>query len=402
MALAHSPSIVMNGLVLGLDAANKKSYSQNEFQYSTDIFGWCSSVALSACTISRDTVSSPVGNTPLKMSVTGNDPHIATYNTSTWNIAPAANGQTWVVSVYVKANVATTGEIVLFGANSSGVSFVGGAWLAISGAVVNITTEWTRVSHYITMANANIAFIHTRLDGPETGGTGQTIWWDGLQVERVPAGTTTPTPFTSSYYGGSVYRDLIGTNNGTLINYPTYSSVNGGTFSFDGTNDYVDCGNSAVFNQSGGKSFTITCWAKFNSTPAAHNPVFNKAATNGTFEYTLGLSSSGSVQWLTSSNGTSYINRDVGETISTGIWYYYAVGFNFNSQVSFASVNGKQIYTAAQTGIFNGSRAFEIGRHNDSTTTMNGNIAQVSIYNRALTAAEIQQNFNATRGRFGI
>ena len=111
----------MNGLVLGLDAANKKSYSQNEFQYSTDIFGWCSSVDLSACTISRDTVSSPVGNTPLKMAVTGNDPHIGTYNTSTWNIAPAANGQTWVVSVYVKADVATTGEIVLFGANSSGV-----------------------------------------------------------------------------------------------------------------------------------------------------------------------------------------------------------------------------------------------------------------------------------------
>jgi len=209
---------------------------------------------------------------------------------------------------------------------------------------------------------------------------------------------------SKSYPGsGTTWTDLSGNGNtGTLTNGPTFNSANFGSIVFDGTNDYVDCGNSAVFNQSGGKSFTITCWAKFNSTPAAHNPVFNKAATNGTFEYTLGLSSSGSVQWLTSSNGTSYINRDVGETISTGIWYYYAVGFNFNSQVSFASVNGKQIYTAAQTGIFNGSRAFEIGRHNDPTTTMNGNIAQVSIYNRALTAAEIQQNFNALRSRFSI
>jgi len=207
-----------------------------------------------------------------------------------------------------------------------------------------------------------------------------------------------------SYPGtGTTWTDLSGRGNtGTLTNGPTYSSANGGSIVFDGSNDYVDCGNSAVFNQSGGKSFTVTCWAKFNSTPAAHNPIFNKAATNGTFEYTLGLSSSGSVQWFTSSNGTSWVLRDVGETISTGIWYYYAVGFNFNSQVSFASVNGKQIYTAAQTGIFNGSRAFEIGRHNDPTTTMNGNIAQVSIYNRALSAAEVSQNFNALRGRYGI
>ena len=105
---------------------------------------------------------------------------------------------------------------------------------------------------------------------------------------------------------------------------------------------------------------------------------------------------------MTSSNGTSWVGRGVNETISLSIWYYYAVGFDFANQVTFASINGKQIYTSTQTGIHNGSRAFEIGRHNDPVTTMNGRISNLNYYNRALSAAEIQQNFTALKGRFGL
>ena len=209
---------------------------------------------------------------------------------------------------------------------------------------------------------------------------------------------------SKSYPGsGTTWTDLSGNGNtGTLTNGPTYSSANGGSLVFDGTNDYIDCGNSAVFNQSGGKSFTVTCWALFNTATQNHNPVFNKAAGNGTWEYTLGLNSSREVSWLTSSNGTSWVGRGVNETISLSIWYYYAVGFDFANQVTFASINGKQIYTSTQTGIHNGSRAFEIGRHNDPVTTMNGRISNLNYYNRALSAAEIQQNFTALKGRFGL
>ena len=211
---------------------------------------------------------------------------------------------------------------------------------------------------------------------------------------------------TKSYPGsGSTWTDLSGNgNNGTFTaaGAPTYDSANGGSLSFDGSDDYVNCGNSSVFNQSGGKSFTITCWALFNSATQNHNPIFNKAALNGTWEYTLGLNNSRGVSWLTSSNGTNWVVRGVGETISLSTWYYYSVGYDFTNQVSFASINGKTIFTSAQTGIYNGSRAFEIGRHNDPTTTMNGRISNLNFYNRALTASEIQQNFNALRGRFSI
>ena len=47
-----------------------------------------------------------------------------------------------------------------------------------------------------------------------------------------------------SYGGtGNVWRDLAGSNNGTLTNGPTFSSANGGSIAFDGTNDYVSFNN---------------------------------------------------------------------------------------------------------------------------------------------------------------
>jgi hypothetical protein len=393
MGAFAGPNISENSLVLALDAANKKSYSQNEFQYSTDIFGWCSSSAVNAATISRDTISSPVGNTPLKMVVTGNDPHIQTYNSADWNIAPAANGQRWVVSVYVKANVATTGEIIIFGANSSGKSLVSGAWLAISGTTVNITTEWTRVSYYIDMANASIAYIHTRLDGPDTGGTGQTVWWDGLQVERVPAGTTTPTPFTSAYYGGSVFKDLVGSNNGTLVNYPTYSSANFGSIVFDGTDDYAPIGTTGFpFGSSAG---TLSAWAKTNTITGGYLWIVSYGTANTSQARFLGILNS--TYLFGGFGGTPDITAS-GVPLNT---WFNMVGVYDGTNASIY-INGVLVSGPTAKTWNTVANNAQIGRQVNGIEYWNGNIAQTTIYNRALSAQEIQQNFNATRSRFGI
>jgi hypothetical protein len=210
----------------------------------------------------------------------------------------------------------------------------------------------------------------------------------------------------ASYPGsGTTWTDLSGNgNNGTLLNGVGYNSNNGGSLTFDGVNDYVNFGNSSVFNQSGGKSFTITCWARVSSASNPFNAFLSKSLFSGEFEYALGLGPppNNGVWWLTSSNGTNWVVRGAGENISLSVWYYYAVGYDFANQVSFASINGKSIFTSTQTGIYNGSRPFEIGRHNDPVTYSTSRISNLQFYNRVLTASEIQQNFNATRGRFGI
>jgi hypothetical protein len=428
MGAYAGPNISEDGLVLALDAANKKSYSQNEFQYSTDIFAW-SGTSANAATLSRDTISSPVGNTPLKMEVTGDDPYTGTYNSATWNIAPAANGQTWVVSVYVKATVATTGEIFIFGANSSGTGFVNSAWLTITSSNVNIGTEWTRVSHTITMANADIAYIHTRLDGTPSGGAGITIWWDGLQVERVPSGTTTPTPFTSAYYGGSVYRDLVGSNNGTLVNYPTYNSSGGESLSFDGVDDYVEVSTrntNLEFQPT--QAFSVFVWI-YNLTDSSGAIVSNMVGSSPYPGWDLWRNGGGTIagHLISSWTGNAIkVKVNFDHLSNTNKWVNIGYTYNGSSPANATdALNSMNFYingqlttsgkanesgvdgfnTTTETISYDSSQRFRVASRWASGSYSQGSLlttSNISIYNRALTASEIQQNFNATRGRFGV
>jgi len=407
MGAYAGPDVSESGLVLALDAANKKSYSQNEFQYSTDIYSWATSAQ--RATLSRDTISSPVGNTPLKMEVTGNDPFIESYNSAIWNIAPALNGETWIVSVYVKADVATTGQIFIFGANSSGAAYVNGGWLSLTNVGVNIGTEWTRVHHVHTMNNADVAYIHMRLDGPNSGGTGQNIWWDGLQVERVPSGTTTPTPFTSYYYGGSVYKDLVGSNNGTLVNRLTYSSVNGGSLSFDGVNDHVSFSSASELQFLNRLPYTLEVWMYPTANPGASTwtGIFNRedSSVGSRDGYNIYLNgSASSTFYLTTERFCTGTGTQVVYTYNDSdllnIWHHVVATYDGTTLRLYR--NGEQLNSATSTGnITNTSKTLEIGRRGGGSY-FNGRLTGQKIYNKSLTASEIKQNFVALRGRFGI
>ncbi len=211
---------------------------------------------------------------------------------------------------------------------------------------------------------------------------------------------------TKSYPGGgTAWSDLSGNgNNGSLQNMDgaNLDSANGGSLTFDGSNEYVDCGNKQDFIISNGQSFTITCWALYDSSLNAFNGILSKAAVNGTWEYVFGISSARVVSWLISSNGTSWSTTS-GETISFGTWYYYSFGFDYDNQISFLSVNGNPFITRSHPSVYNTSgESLQIGRIRDPIVNMDGKISNLSFYNRALSASEVEQNFNALRGRFGI
>jgi hypothetical protein len=160
----------------------------NRHPNPTDIFAWVNSAE--RANLSSDTTAdqSPFGTSPLKMEVTGDDPFTSSYNTASFNIFPAANGQTWEVRVWAKASTATTGEIYIFGANSSGVwagAGAGGINLPIAATTFNIGTDWKEYSHTLTMNQPEVAFVQSRLDGPQSNGTGITVWWDYYQVYRL-------------------------------------------------------------------------------------------------------------------------------------------------------------------------------------------------------------------------
>jgi hypothetical protein len=221
--------------------------------------------------------------------------------------------------------------------------------------------------------------------------TGTYAWdWSCMQVEQKSyvtnfvAGTRGTTVAT-----GGGWADLTGRgNNGEVLNGVRESSGNLGSLSFDGTNDYVN----APLTKSA--SCTFSCWAR--TTTLATSPMLFNAGPDGVgpdlFFY------NGKISWNTwDADVNSFGN--IPASVTDGNWHYYVL-------VNDASSNAKLYYDAILLGTATYRNAsantnLTIGG-NTNTYMWNGNISKFEIYNRVITATEVQQNFNETRSRFGI
>lgn len=411
MSTHYNPSSITNGLVLCLDAANKKSYSVNVHPAPLDIHSWCAASSLVNCTITRDTsvTDSPAGGVPVRMTVTGNDPHISTYNEARWNLAPAAVGQTWTASVWAKGTTATsTAQLFMMEAASSG------GYLNATAVTVVVGTSWQRVTASHTLANTSTAFVQVRLDGPDSAGTGTNIWWDGLQVER-NASATAFSPLTN--VNGTTWTNLANASiNATLVNSPTFNTQ--GRLAFNGTTQSANTGFPGATTFTTDSDFTISCWARLS----AYKP---EAASIGTLVGALayqgyGLYWSGSPTSYTFGTYMRYSSVTSGVTsaaVSLGTWYlvtqvysrtgnFHQLYLNGTLSGSTTSISGtyNSNLTNVSISIAGGTAGVSDGTPGGGTsgTPFLGDISQVLIYNRALTAVEVTQNFNAMRGRFGI
>ena len=210
-----------------------------------------------------------------------------------------------------------------------------------------------------------------------------------------------------SYPGsGTVWTDLAGTGKtGTLTNGPTFSSTKHGSIVFDGSNDYIQTNftyslptittnfTAGVWvggiSQSGGTAGRVIL-SNYNGTPIPFN-LYVRGSTNtdpGTFQgYSRGDSNS-----AVSVRSTTRIDDDN--------WHYCVYTKNDNT------------YTVYIDGVLETSTSATLGvttiTNNMVLANLNvwfnqgvvANIAQTSVHNRALTATEVLQNYNATKTRF--
>jgi hypothetical protein len=204
---------------------------------------------------------------------------------------------------------------------------------------------------------------------------------------------------TKSYPGsGTTWTDLSGNgNNGTLENGVGYS---GGSLSFDGVDDYVNATNSILNVETG----TIDAWVKCNNPLDGIGEVV-VARTNvstGTFNILKGATPNTwrSVIRLSGTNTQYTINSD---SVATTDWTHIVTTYDGTTQKIFIN-SVQQTTTNSISGTLNTAGTLEVrmGMNTNSSGMLNGNLAVCRIYNKALTASEIQQNFNALRGRFGI
>jgi hypothetical protein len=179
---------------------------------------------------------------------------------------------------------------------------------------------------------------------------------------------------------------------------PIYGGT-GNYLEFDGTNDYISLNDFSL-----GTQITISCWIKTSSTSFAQLIARGNNANNlGVYlsiNLTTGLLSAGG------NTGSGWNAQNISNSIINDNNWHYVVGvYNQSSNTVTGYVDGN--IGLSRTITFEtdnySPKNTQLGRNQiDNIQFYSGNIAQVSIYNRALTASEIQQNFNANRSRFGI
>jgi hypothetical protein len=232
---------------------------------------------------------------------------------------------------------------------------------------------------------------------------GPNIITDGL-VLNLDAGNTKSYPGT-----GTTWTDRSGYgNNGTLINGPTFNTDSGGNIVFDGMDDFMEGNDGGLLNFGTG-DFTIDIWMRFNTIQSGYRSIFARGNPAG-----------GTAKWFylakfTTNNFLFAVDDDIlkKEIISTtaaqvNTWYNIT-GIRKSGNASEIYING--IFESSQSDAGNSLDAdpndclFRFAAHRVPSGPYEFCDCKVSngkIYNRALSASEVLQNYNATKGRFGI
>jgi hypothetical protein len=219
---------------------------------------------------------------------------------------------------------------------------------------------------------------------------------------------------TRSYPGSSTtWTDLSQyRNSGTLTNGPTFSTLNGGGITFDGVDDYIIGTSDFTMVTS---AITIVMWVKV---PDMTKRCFliNKYKTTAPygFSFEIGTASSfwNSTLRFYAQGSNGFYAVDYRGSISLSSNTFYMVSAIFAPQ----SLIMKMYYNATEmtanhananwtqtTGWVTGTPTYYLGAYSPSVNLYgNQTIYNTMVYNRALSATEISQNYNSTKARFGL
>ena len=310
----------------------------------------------------------------------------STYSGKWFNLAFVSSGST--NTLYVN-NTAYNGSAYTVGLISSSAELIIGGydW----GAGVN--------SYYLKGANEYTRAYSKALTAADVSQNyyGGPIVTDGL-VFAIDAGNLVSYPKS-----GTTAYDLTGSNNGTLTNGVGFSSENGGSWVFDGVDDYINYQN----NINPTSSFSCEAWINLSNLilPGSDAPILAKWSATPTSDrnFIFGYRESGIQKgiafYLYNSSYTQQDNSITNWDPSPNTWYH-VVGVYSASNFVKIYVNGVEDYSRT-SGVYsslnpNSTQNITSGWAS-GLSYFPGKIANAKIYNKALTAAEVLQNYNATK-----
>jgi hypothetical protein len=399
MSIESGPNISNSGLILSFDAHNtQKSWKGKPITnlQLPNIGDWSGSAIVTLLP-----ELSPIG-TPV-YSVTDNN--ASSYFAVSRSITVPNDSNTYCYSIYIKKTFGATSATCGFnygitggtpvqynsrfnsdtGAGGSGVQDLGTWWRWYFFATNNSTGNTTLYCDFYPATG-----VH---NGGDVGTATGTATVSSVQIEQ----NTFMSPFVNGTRSNTQsFIDLTGNNTLTATSL-TYASD--GSYSFNGSSDMIVLPENSLFNT---QTPTVEVWVKPTST-SQNGFWFEKGTVNS--QYALFLEGT-NITWRNYTTSSTSLTVPAATYLSTSA-YNQVVGTYTSGTGRRIYVNGVQVAQDSQTGTLNTSAyGCSIGVYGGYSGSRgyyySGNIGMVRVYSNALTPAEVMQNFNSTRGRFGI
>jgi hypothetical protein len=412
MGLSHSPKIATDGLVFYYDMGNpQKSWkgapATNLFT-ETNLNNW-SKTAITA----TSNLITPFGNPSYE--ITDNN---TSYLNISRNVTVANDTSSYTIGLFVRKTYGATSARLGFNSGFNGGTqvavnqrFNSDTGVATDGSVIDYSDWWywcfTITNNGSGNTNLYCQFFpatgfYNSSDNPNATGTaiiGEMMLVAGSTAVRFAEGTRTNT---------QAILDLTNRNTITATSL-TYASD--GSFSFNGSSDQLQM---STFNMDALNSdqITLEAWVNHNNFTGSQAYINNwhsfTTDQRGVILRTFNGVAYPSFWWCwgTENGNNSYAAVSASSTtLSTNTWYH-VVGTYKKNDAAKIYVNGALINSTTGSVdkdiVYDTTNRFNIGQSNINSSWMDGQISLAKIYNRALTADEVAQNFNALRGRYGI
>jgi hypothetical protein len=216
----------------------------------------------------------------------------------------------------------------------------------------------------------------------------------------------------ASDYTSGTWNDRTVNGNNATINGATWSSTDGGIFDLNGSSDTISIPHNSNLSLTTTGQKTIQVWVKFDALPALNTqgqPVFGKLSSNFGFDgYWGGLfSNTGNTRVVTNGTAIQRITNSTTNPVAINNWYLYT----FISQITSTS-NTTKVYinetevssTAHGSDTYTESNPLYLGYIGTGVSSpyLNGKIGAAYFYTKGLSAAEVLQNYNATKAKYGL
>ena len=212
-----------------------------------------------------------------------------------------------------------------------------------------------------------------------------------------------------SYSGGATWKDRsLNGYNGTLNNGPSFFYTYGGEIVFDGTSDRVNILNSPLLSSHSNNETSVCAWVRVESFTGSPIVYVRNSASNNQDYIRLGFATNGRIQvnLRLLAGGVTGTNTFLSaSTVSTNTWMLVCFTYDGFHLKMYKDGNSFYSYPLAGTLQDSSSNAQSIigsDKDADYNQFLNGRVGELYCYNKALTASEIKQMYNATKGRFSV